>query len=117
MRTNFRVIAIVTIAGALLLAPLVAQRSRRFFGFPESPPANAEFVFARRQMIDNAGGWWHDYPDAEEHITQIMQEATGIHLDHSSYRIVPLSSEEVFDRYRRFLGMDRSASVRAQAFC
>jgi len=26
-----------------------------------------------------------------------MKEATGIHLEHSSYRIVPMSSTEIFD--------------------
>jgi hypothetical protein len=92
-----RAIALVALAAALALVPLYAQRFGRFFGFRQNdPPADSEFIFARWQ-INNAGGWWHDYPDAEEHINQIMKEATGLHVDHASYRIVPLSSKEIFD--------------------
>ena len=60
-------------------------------------PPDTEFVFARWQYgVGRSGGWWHDYPEAEEHINQIMKEATGIHVEASSYRIVPMSSNDIF---------------------
>ncbi len=69
----------------------------RFFSYPTNdPPPDSEFVFARWECA-RCGGWWHDYPDAEEHITQVMKEATGLHLDHTSYRITSMRSDEIFD--------------------
>ncbi len=71
------------------------------------PPEGTEFIFARVHF--NGGGpgrgffgfrylegWAHDYPDAEEHILQVANEATGINLNKMSYVIVPLDSEELF---------------------
>jgi len=59
---------------------------------------NSEFVLARWHY--SAGwrgdGWGHDYPTAEEHILQIMSETTGINTNRLSYRVVELSSPEVF---------------------
>ena len=98
-----------SIRGFILLAILIlvvygevhAQRYRGFGGYgmrQNEPPAESEFVFARWQYGGGmSGGWWHDYPDAEEHINQVMNEATGIKTDAMSYRIVPISSKEIFD--------------------
>ena len=78
-----------------------AQRFRGFGGYgmeQNDPPPESEFVFARWQYGSGmSGGWWHDYPRAEEHINQIMNEATGIKTNAKSYRIVPMSSKEMFD--------------------
>jgi Domain of unknown function (DUF4159) len=57
--------------------------------------SKTDFVFARWE-IAQGGGWWHDYPDAEEHINQIMSEATGVDVDKNSYVIVPLGSKDIF---------------------
>jgi hypothetical protein len=57
--------------------------------------AKTEFVFARWQYADG-NGWAHDYPDAEEHLNQLMSEATGVDVERMSYRIVPLESDEIF---------------------
>src|SRR5262245_40857291 len=57
--------------------------------------SQTEFVFARWQYA-SGNAWTHDYPDAEEHINQIMSEATGIDVDKLSYKIVPLESDEIF---------------------
>lgn len=79
------------------LSHLQAQRFGRFFGYGENnEPPPTEFIFARWEYSTGSGGWFHDYPDAEEHINQIMKEATGINVDHTSYRIVPMSSKEIF---------------------
>jgi hypothetical protein len=69
------------------------------------PPEDAEFVFARIRYNSAYGGfgffrgnagWAHDYPDAEEHILQVSNEATRINLHKMSYVIVDLDSEEIF---------------------
>lgn len=57
--------------------------------------SKTDFIFARWQ-IAQSNGWWHDYPDAEEHINQIMSEATGVDVDKNSYQIVPLESKDIF---------------------
>src|SRR5262245_32309662 len=66
---------------AAMLGPIYGQRFGGFFMRQNEPPADSEFVFARWQYSTGSGGWSHDYPDAEEHINQIMKEATGIHLE------------------------------------
>jgi hypothetical protein len=57
--------------------------------------SQTEFIFARWQY-SSGNAWSHDYPDAEQHINQIMSEATGLNVDRMSYKIVPLESEEIF---------------------
>jgi hypothetical protein len=71
------------------------------------PPEGTEFIFARvRFGGGNRGGfmgfggmpgWAHDYPEAEEHILQVADEATGLNVTKLSYVIVDLESEELFD--------------------
>jgi hypothetical protein len=83
------------------------------------PPPGTEFVFARVRFTSHGPGrrnfgpirdcipddthygaricgWAHDYPDGEQHILQIADEATGINLNRESYVIVSLESEELF---------------------
>ena len=71
------------------------------------PPQDTEFVFARVQFTSNGPGrgprgnhripgWAHDYPDGEEHILQVANEATGINLNKMSYVIVRLDSDELY---------------------
>jgi hypothetical protein len=97
MLFRYRAIVFVVLVVSATLGPMYGQRFGRFFIRQNEPPPDSEFVFARWQYSAGSGGWSHDYPDAEEHINQIMKEATGIHLEHTSYRIVPMSSEEIFD--------------------
>jgi hypothetical protein len=94
-----RTIALLTaVVIAAALAPAYAQRFGRFFGFGQNePPKDSEFIFARWQYSSGSNGWSHDYPDAEEHINAIMKEATGVHVEHTSYRIVPMRSKEIFE--------------------
>jgi hypothetical protein len=84
------------VLAAVVLSPLYGQRFRRFFRFNNNEPPETEFVFARWEYSSGSDGWSHDYPRAEEHINQIMKEATGIYVDRLSYRIVPISSPEIF---------------------
>ena len=97
---------------ALTAAGLYAQRNRQrggqfeglagFFGgasFDQNKPPDTEFVLARWHYGTGRygrDGWAHDYPTAEEHILQIMKETSAINVDRLSYRIVELSSPEIF---------------------
>ena len=86
------------IAGAVLsICFCTALALAQFFGSVRQNPdvAKTEFIFARWE-IANGGGWWHDYPVAEEHITQIMSEATGLNVESKSYRVVALETEDIF---------------------
>jgi hypothetical protein len=64
------------------------------------PPQNldvpqTEFIFARWSYASGSG-WNHDYPAAEEHINQIMSEATKLDVHKMSYKIIPIDSDEIF---------------------
>src|SRR5215510_12592875 len=92
----------VFLAGVVTVGP---QRDRfrpnafdRFGFFTSNRPPETEFVLARWHYTPGwgGGGWAHDYPAAEEHILQIMKEVTGINVEQLSYRVVELSSPEIF---------------------
>jgi len=110
LRGSARQFAILAGAAAILVLSLATlQAQRRFRGmFDDSEAARAtaiqqsEFVFARVQFgsgrggFGGYGGWAHDYPDAEEHILQISNEATSVNLQKMAYVIVRLDQEEIF---------------------
>lgn len=84
-----------------VVSGLEAQRFRR--SFEQEEPPQTEFIFARIRyssfgMWSRWGypGWFHDYPDAEQHINQIMSEATIINVERMSYKIVDMDSPELF---------------------
>src|SRR5688572_4257562 len=58
--------------------------------------SQTEFIFARWSYA-SGNAWNHDYPAAEQHINQIMSEATSVNVDRMSYKIVPLESDEIFE--------------------
>ncbi|PYS28303.1 MAG: hypothetical protein DMG11_13155 [Acidobacteria bacterium] len=66
---------------------------------------NSEFIFARVQFnmamrpgmyIYREAPWHHDYPNSEDLFLTMLKEATGIHTDTESYKIVQLDSQEIF---------------------
>jgi uncharacterized protein DUF4159 len=79
-------------------ALLHAQRQRYGAGaFTQKASPKTEFAIARWYSSGwQNDGWVHDYPTAEEHILQIMKEATVIDTDRLSYQIVDLASPEIF---------------------
>jgi hypothetical protein len=108
---NLRRWIVVALILSFTAAVVHAQRNRQggrargpfdsFFGVPinQDEPPETEFVFARWRYGTGrygGGGWAHDYPNAEEHILQVMKGTTGIDLDRLSYRVVDLSSPEIF---------------------
>ena len=103
----------VTIIAVFFVARGTAQRQfleiQRLWHDLETnrrPPEGTEFIFARIRYTGGARGriggfrglegWAHDYPEAEEHILQVANEATGMNVTKESYVIVNLDSEEIF---------------------
>ena len=91
MKTLLAVIAIV----AFLAPPAISD---------EPPLKHSEFVFARLQVPNRAdylqfwdeAPWHHDYPYSDEFFIGMVRELTGIHVNPDSYRIVQISSPDIF---------------------
>jgi hypothetical protein len=68
-----------------------------------------EFVFARLACSNrdswmywpsyypNMPPWKHDFPESDEYLIALLHELTGIHVRPDSYKIVQLSSPEIFN--------------------
>ena len=93
---RFLLLLVVLLLGAALLH---AQRQRFGLGpgvFQKEDPTT-EFAIVRWYSSGWDGdGWAHDYPNAEEHILQIMSEVSVIDTHRLSYKVVDLASEEIF---------------------
>ena len=70
---------------------------------PDAPHRNSEFVFARVQFTEREfrTHWWeepwhHDYPASDEFLLTMLKELTVVHVQTDAYKIVPLSSPEIF---------------------
>jgi len=97
LRTSSTAAVLVVLAvGAMALGQRERPFNSRMPVNNESP--GSEFVLARWHYSAGwgGGGWGHDYPVAEEHILQIMTETTGLNTSRLSYRVVELSSPEIF---------------------
>ena len=97
-RRQFVLLLVLGLAG---VAMLEAQRQRFGFGLAPSAFQKAdplkEFAIVRWYSSGWQGdGWAHDYPNAEEHILQIMSEVSLIDTDRLSYKVVDLASPEIF---------------------
>jgi hypothetical protein len=94
----------ITIAGVVFILAAAAlsqaQIFRRFFIEQNEPPPT-ELVVARWKFGTNGYighmGWSHNYPISDQHINQLIAEATDVDVDRMSYRIVELGSPEVFE--------------------
>src|SRR4026209_204281 len=97
-----RVLVLLLVASALSAALLEAQRGRfrragnPSFYFQKADP-KTEFAIARWYSPNwTSDGWSHDWPASEEHILQIMHEVSVIDTDRLSYKVVNISSPEIF---------------------
>src|SRR4030095_6960062 len=86
---------LLTASGAALLG---VQRYRFGAGtFVQKEPPKKQFAIARWYSSGWQGdGWSHDYPTAEAHILQILNEVSLIETDRLSYIVVDLASAEIF---------------------
>jgi hypothetical protein len=66
----------------------------------QNNPPKTDFVFARWKYTNNGNiggvGWAHNYPEGEMHLNEFIKGVTGVNVERMSYRIVDLSSDEVF---------------------
>jgi hypothetical protein len=92
------VLACVLCGSALAAAAQFGVWGGRLITQNDPPPT--ELVVARLRFGTNGDighmGWAHNYPDAEMNLNQFIGQATAIDVERVSYRIVELSSDEVF---------------------
>src|SRR5215207_5144656 len=97
---RLRPFALLLMLSALAAAALGAQRQRFGFGagtYAQKEKPRTEFAIARWYSSGwTSDGWNHDYPDAEEHILQIIDEVSAIDANRLSYQVVDLASPEIF---------------------
>jgi len=92
-------------ASALLLTAIVA--AQELFGWwrgepiLQNTPPPTEFIAARWHFSTNGAignmGWAHNYPYSDQNLNRFLTRTTGLDVELMSYRIVELSSDEVFD--------------------
>ncbi|MEP7312081.1 MAG: DUF4159 domain-containing protein [Pseudomonadota bacterium] len=92
---------VLLFALALLAAAVCAAQGFRSRRIEQNNPPPTEFVAARWHFGTNGYighmGWSHNYPQSDRHLNQFLKRATRIDVEESSYRIVELGSDEVFD--------------------
>jgi hypothetical protein len=97
--TTFAILAGITFGGITFGQFGGGFGGRRGVVYQNDPP-DTEFIFARWHYGTGgyrSDGWAHDYPTAEQHILQVMTETSLINVENTSYRVVELSSDEIFD--------------------
>jgi hypothetical protein len=98
-----RVTAVVSlvIAAMLLAAVAQAQGFRRRLAIEQNQPPATELIVARWRYGTNGWfghmGWSHNYPSSDRNFNEFIIQSTGVDLALSSFRIVELGSDEVFD--------------------
>ena len=90
----------LVLIGSLLVYGQRFGRFGRTFIDQNNPPAT-ELVIARWRFQGNGRfgnmGWSHNYPYSEQHIAQLISETTGVNVSSTSYQIVDLGTDGVFD--------------------
>lgn len=70
-------------------------------GFQQNEPPNTEVVIARLKYGTNGtkghNGWSHNYPGSDQRINSFLARSTLIDIDDSSYRVIELGSDEIFN--------------------
>jgi hypothetical protein len=88
-------------AATMLLAATAALAQMIMGRIPQNDPPPTEFVAARWHFGTNGYirhmGWSHNYPQSDRHLNQFLQRGTRLDVEESSYRIIELGSQEVFD--------------------
>jgi hypothetical protein len=89
-------------AAVLAAGAAYGQFGRRAqFGIPDNDPPPTEFIASRWHFGTNGAirhmGWSHNYPDSELNLNEFIGRNTGIDVEDSSYRLLELSSPEIFE--------------------
>lgn len=95
LRTFAFIVALLAVAAA------DAQFRRRIPVFADHTPPAREIVTSRWKFGTNGrighSGWSHNYPDAEMNLNDFVQRTTRIDVAHDSYRLLELSSPQIFE--------------------
>ena len=92
-------IVLLLVTGVLSGAAFLEAQRQRFgaVDFFQKEDPQTEFAIVRWYSAGWRGdGWAHDYPNAEEHILQIIKEVSVIDTNRMSYKVVDLASPEIF---------------------
>jgi hypothetical protein len=85
----------------LLAAVAQAQGFRRRLAIEQNQPPATELIVARWRYGTNGWfghmGWSHNHPSSDRNFNEFIIQSTGVDLALSSFRIVELGSDEVFD--------------------
>jgi hypothetical protein len=100
LKTKHIVPLCLCVVVSLCLTAAYGQGFRRFF-IPDNDPPPTELIMARWKFGTNGlighTGWSHNYPTSEMHLNQLISEATLIDVKPVSYKLVELSSPEIFN--------------------
>jgi hypothetical protein len=102
MQRHTRLATLAVFVPVMLAAAFAsAQGFRRFVPIPQNEPPPTELVVARWRYGTNGWfghmGWSHNYPSSDRNLNEFIASATGIDVDLLSFRIVDLSSDEIFE--------------------
>jgi hypothetical protein len=102
MKPYRRVTVLISVAVVLFTAAFAyGQRFRFGFRVANNDPPPTELIVARWAYTAygkfGGTGWSHNWPTSDNHISQVISEATNVNTTGMSYRIVQLGSPEVFD--------------------
>ena len=93
-------VSVSILTGSLFVYGQRFGRFGRTYIDQNDPPAT-ELIIARWKFGGNGRfgnmGWSHNYPYSEQHIAQLISEATAVDVNYMSYRIVELGTDDVFD--------------------
>jgi hypothetical protein len=100
-RRHATIVAATVLAALLATALAQAQGFRRRFVIADNVPPPSEVAVARWKFGTNGlighMGWSHNYPQAERHLNGFAAQTTRIAMEEDSFRLLELSSEEIFD--------------------
>lgn len=86
---------------ALVVASVAAGQFRRRYMPEDNDAPPTEFVSMRWHFGTNGAighmGWSHNYPESEVHLNEFIGRTTKIDIEDDSYRLLELSSPEIFD--------------------
>jgi len=95
-----RFLIVAALAGATAVS---AQPRSRAASYPSNGPYDGRFTFVSLRWASGSSGsrgwsaaWNHDYPRAEQHLTQIIKDLTLIDTRTDASRILALDDPELF---------------------
>jgi hypothetical protein len=100
VKLRIAVLVVLAVAGSGLVQAQFGGR-RASIQVPDNEPSPTEFITSRWRFGTNGRightGWSHNYPEAEINLNDFVERTTRIDVDANSYRLLELSSPEIFE--------------------